>query len=229
VEPSDMKESVRLAGLLLFLMSLTLLGWWWIKADTVQQSQDRSLAALWDVALFSAFALHHSVLARPFAKRRVERLVPVDLLRSSYVWVASLLLTAMCVSWQPVGGSVYRITGAAAVALGALQVLGVIVGLLAIRRIDIRDLAGLAPPAQPTGLHCGGAYRLVRHPLYLGWVLVVWGTPHMTGDRLLFAVLSTAYLVAAMPFEEAGLAAQFGERYLEYRQTVRWRLIPYIH
>jgi len=64
---------------------------------------------------------------------------------------------------------------------------------------------------------------------WIRWVLVFFGTPHMTGDRLLFALVSTIYLIIVMPFEEAGLHRQFGERYLEYRRMVPWRLIPYIH
>ncbi|HUR34018.1 MAG TPA: hypothetical protein VM032_09515, partial [Vicinamibacterales bacterium] len=69
----------------------------------------------------------------------------------------------------------------------------------------------------------------VRHPLYLGWVLVLFGATRMTGDRLLFAAISTVYLLVAMPFEETALLDQFGQRYREYRRAVRWRLIPYIH
>ena len=69
----------------------------------------------------------------------------------------------------------------------------------------------------------------MRHPLYLAVVLLLAGSAQMTGDRLLFAALATFYIVVAMPFEEAGLEAQFGARYAEYRRVVRWRLIPYIH
>jgi methanethiol S-methyltransferase len=71
-----------------------------------------------------------------------------------------------------------------------------------------------------------GPYRLVRHPLYLGWLLVVWGAPLMTGDRMLFAILSSAYLLLAMPWEEQSMAQTLGRDYARYRATVRWRLIP---
>jgi methanethiol S-methyltransferase len=124
---------------------------------------------------------------------------------------------------------VYHATGAGAIALSTLQLAGVVIGLLAVRRISVRELAGLTEPGVADQLEHGGVYGLVRHPLYLGWVLVVWATAHMTGDRLCFAVLSTVYLLMAMPFEEAGLTSQFGARYVEYRRLVRWRLIPYIH
>ena len=72
-------------------------------------------------------------------------------------------------------------------------------------------------------------YKLVRHPIYFGWVLVVFGTPHMTGDRLAFAVMTTAYLVVAVPFEERSLARSFGEAYARYQRDVKWRMIPFIY
>ena len=71
-----------------------------------------------------------------------------------------------------------------------------------------------------------GPYRLVRHPLYFGWALLVFGAPHMTGDRFTFAVVSTIYLAIAIPFEERGLDALFGPAYGRYRKHVRWRMLP---
>src|SRR4051812_31355088 len=224
-----MKQLVRLLGLVVFMASLALLAWWWTVAGGRGEAAGGMSAAVIDVCLFGAFALHHSVLARPWAKRWVRRVLSDDLVRTSYVWTGSVLLIAMCLLWQPVGGTVYHADGVPAALLRAVQLLGVVVGALAVRRISVRELAGLAPPGSVDELEHGGPYRLVRHPLYLGWVLVVFGASHMTGDRLLFAVVSTAYLLIAMPLEEAGLQRQFGERYLAYRRTVRWRLIPYIH
>jgi protein-S-isoprenylcysteine O-methyltransferase Ste14 len=71
-----------------------------------------------------------------------------------------------------------------------------------------------------------GPYRWVRHPIYLGWVLVVFGAPAMTTGRLLFAAVSTIYLVVAIPLEERSLAVEFGTAYSAYQRQVRWRLIP---
>jgi methanethiol S-methyltransferase len=224
-----MKQFVRGAGLVLFMGSLATLGWWWVFVAGDGRPGGRWQAAAIDSLVFSAFALHHSLMARPRSRMLVERLVPPDLVRTTYVWAASLLLFAVCVLWQPVGSTLYRVTGFAALPFAAVQIAGAIVGLLAVQRISVRELAGLAEPRESQALEFRGPYALVRHPLYLGWVLVLFGTAHMTGDRLLFAVVSTGYLLAAMPLEEAGLQRQFGERYLEYRRAVRWRLIPYIH
>jgi protein-S-isoprenylcysteine O-methyltransferase Ste14 len=71
-----------------------------------------------------------------------------------------------------------------------------------------------------------GAYRLVRHPIYFGWVLMVFGAPAMTASRLLFAAISTLYLIVAIPFEERSLTKEFGAAYRDYQRRVRWRLIP---
>ncbi|MEQ1727012.1 MAG: isoprenylcysteine carboxylmethyltransferase family protein [Vicinamibacterales bacterium] len=222
-----MTQTVRALGFALFMSAMGYLGWWWLQLPNAPH------AALWpaallDTMLFSAFAVHHSVLARPFARRGVERVLPAGLVRSAYVWVASILQLTVCVGWQPVGRTLYHATGVAAFGAGLLQVLGVLLGVLAVRRISVRELGGLVPAHPSDTVEATGPYRLVRHPIYLAVVLLLFGTAHMTGDRLLFASLCTLYIIVAMPFEEAGLEAQFGARYVEYRRVVRWRLIPYI-
>lgn len=219
----------RQAGFALFMGAVALTGWWWMRLPAVASAHGGVRAVVLDVLLFTAFAGHHSLLARPSAKRMVARVLPDGLVRSAYVWLASLLLIALCLFWQPVGGELYRAHGVIAALLWLAQLSGVVISLLAIRRISVRELGGLADPRPSDALEFSGPYGLVRHPLYSGWVLIFFPAPIMTGDRLLFAVVSTVYLLIAMPLEEAGLAAQFGERYLEYRRAVRWRLIPYIH
>jgi len=78
-------------------------------------------------------------------------------------------------------------------------------------------------------LQTGGVFRIVRHPLYFGWLITVFGAAHMTGDRLTFAVLTTAYLVIAIPWEERSLEREFGESYRRYKEKVRWRIVPYLY
>src|SRR5207245_11624808 len=89
--------------------------------------------------------------------------------------------------------------------------------------IDALELAGIRRQSAPDALQVGGPYRWVRHPLYLGWLLAVFGPAHMTGDRLAFATISSLYLVVAISWEERSLVRAFGPRYEEYRQQVRWR------
>jgi protein-S-isoprenylcysteine O-methyltransferase Ste14 len=99
---------------------------------------------------------------------------------------------------------------------------------VSVRAIDALELAGIRESSN-TGLQVGGPYRLVRHPLYLGWVLAVFGAPHMTGDRLTFAIVSSMYLVVAVPWEERSLERAFGESYRHYKQRVRWRMLPFVY
>ncbi len=159
------------------------------------------------------------MLAREPVKARVSRLVSPPLERPTYVWVASLLFIAACLAWRPIAGTVYRIPPPWAWAAGALQFAGGILTLDAARRIDVRVLAGLRPePAQDGDPVARGAYRFVRHPIYLGWVLLVWAASDMTTGRLVFAAISTAYLVVAVPFEERSLRRRFGPSYDAYRR-----------
>lgn len=183
-----------------------------------------------DAALFSMFALHHSVFAREKVKRAVARLVPDRLVRSVYVWVASVGLIVVCLAWVPVGGEIYRVTGWPAWLCASAQILGLWVTVRAVSAISGLELAGIrSPKAGVAALQTLGVYGVVRHPVYTGWVLMVFGAAHMTGDRLLFAVITTTYLVLAVPWEERLLIREFGPGYREYQARVRWRIVPYIY
>jgi methanethiol S-methyltransferase len=212
----------------MFVVSLVTCTWWYLfvvgrAAPTVNL---RALAA--DIALFAVFGLHHSLFARDFVKRVFAALSP-QAIRSVYVYVASGLLIVVCLAWRPIGGDFYRATGAAAAVLIAAQLTGLWCITRAVARIDPLELAGIKPETASEGLQSGGVYGWVRHPIYLGWVIAVFATPHMTGDRLAFAVMSTLYLVAAVPFEERSLRRTFGDEYTRYARTVRWRIVPFIY
>jgi protein-S-isoprenylcysteine O-methyltransferase Ste14 len=182
-----------------------------------------------DAALITIFALHHSLFARERVKDRLARSVPAPLLRSVYVWIASLLLMLVCVVWRPIGGQLYAVSGVLAVPLAAVQLVGLWITARGVARIDPLELAGIRPAAQTEGLQVTGPYHWVRHPLYLGWLLMVFGAAHMTGDRLAFAVLTTFYLVVAIPWEERSLRRSFGADYTRYMREVKWRMIPFIY
>jgi methanethiol S-methyltransferase len=187
-----------------------------------------------DVALFSAFALHHSILARARIRTAVARVTGAPLERSVYTWTASVLFVVVCAAWHPVPGIVYELRGWAAFVGLAAQASGLLITFLGSRAIDVLDLAGVrqviaarAGAERPRArLETSGLYRFVRHPIYLGWVLLVFGAPVMTATRFVFAIVSTAYLVIAIPFEERGLVGAFGRDYDEYRRRVRWRIVP---
>jgi protein-S-isoprenylcysteine O-methyltransferase Ste14 len=186
-----------------------------------------------DVTVFALFALHHSLLARAPIKRLVARVVPEALLRTVYVWTASLLLLLVLAIWQRIAGEVYNNTGWRAAVHVAVQLGGLCLTALSVAHIDPLELAGIRPEQQPTGpgetLQTSGPYRWVRHPIYLGWILMVFGAAQMTADRFTFAAVTTAYLVLAVPWEERSLLRTFGPAYARYQRTVRWRIVPFVY
>jgi methanethiol S-methyltransferase len=216
----------------LFVTSLALCLWWYL----FELGQPRPWLG-WapiasDAILVAVFALHHSVFARENVKRRIARVIPEDLLRSVYVSIASLLLFAVCFTWQFVGGDLYNASGGLAFVHAAVQLAGIAVIVQSVRAIDPLELAGIRPSSRVSGgggLQDTGVYGIVRHPLYFGWVLAAFGAAHMTGDRLTFAALTTLYLAVAVPWEERSLVRSFGDSYRRYQQQVRWRMIPFIY
>ena len=213
----------------LFAVSLSLSAW----SYTVVMGR-RTPFAGWqpiaiDAVLIAMFALHHSLFARERVKAWIGRTIPLALLRSTYVWIASTLLMLVCLLWRPIGGQLYAATGLLALALAAVQLAGLWITARGVARIDPLELAGIRPAAQTAGLQVTGPYRWVRHPLSLGWVLMVFGAAHMTGDRLAFAAITAFYLVVAIPWEERSLRRSFGDDYARYMRDVTWRMIPFIY
>jgi protein-S-isoprenylcysteine O-methyltransferase Ste14 len=216
-----------------FVTSLALTGW----AYALWFGQPAPAAGwrpvVFNVALLTVFALHHSIFARPWMKRKLARVFPERLLRSAYVWVASLLLIAVCLAWKPIGGDLYEAPRAWIGVVHAMaQLTGVWLIARSVRAIDALELAGIRP-ARPASagdtLQISGPYRLVRHPLYLGWILIVFGAAHLTGDRAAFAAITTMYLLVAIPWEERSLEHTFGAEYARYKKRVPWRVVPYLY
>lgn len=194
------------------------------------------LPALVDAGLFSAFALHHSVFARSRFKDWMRRAASPILERPIYTWIASALFIAVCALWQPVPGEVYRLDDPWRWLGRTAQAAGIVLTFLGARALDPLDLAGVravavsrGAPQPPPRLVTSGAFAIVRHPLYFGWTLLVFGAPHMTATRLVFAIVSTAYLALAIPWEERGLLDTFGDDYAAYQKQVRWRMLPGIY
>ena len=225
-----MRKAFAWTGALLFLLSLLSFGF--VYGWRLQTPAPPS-AAVWrdvvvNVLLFTIFALHHSVMARTGAKTWITRHVPPDLERSIYVWIASVLFLAVCWLWQPLPGAIWVTSGPLFWLLAVIQLIGLALTLRAARIVGVWELAGVRQPdhTKPVDFQASGPFAIVRHPIYLGWVLIVFATPVMTASRLVFAVVSTAYLIAAIPWEEASLVATFGEKYRAYQRRMRWRLIP---
>ena len=187
-----------------------------------------------DVALLLAFALQHSVMARQGFKKWMTRFIPEPAERSTYVLASSLALIALFAFWRPLGGVIWSVEGTAAAVLHGLSAFGWALVLVSTFLINHFDLFGLrqvwlylkSAEYQPIGFRTPGPYRLVRHPLYVGWLFAFWATPTMTAAHLLFAVATTGYILIAIQLEERDLVASLGDAYREYRERVPM-LIPF--
>jgi len=202
--------------------------------DPVDPSLPRLRPTLVNIALFSAFAFHHSAFARVGLKDAIARLVSPDYERSVYVWASSLLFAAVCSLWQGVPGTLWTAPAAVQPLMLAAQGVGAGLAVFAASKLDVLELAGLRQAttrrAQSVpALLRSGPYAVVRHPVYLGWIMLVWVTPEMTGTRLVFAAVSTLYLALAVPFEERDLSRLFGPGYADYKREVRWRMLPFVY
>lgn len=191
-------------------------------------------AAAADLALLALFAVQHTVMARPWFKRRWTRLVPPAAERSTYVLAASATLALLFWLWRPAGPVLWHLTGAAAVAVRCVQGAGWLIALGATLLISHSDLFGL----RQAWLACRGAgyapppfaerglYARIRHPIMTGFMIVFWAAPEMTAGHLMFAVAATGYILAGIAFEERDLIRELGETYRGYRARVP-ALIPF--
>lgn len=221
----------------IFVAALACCVWWYLGPLGRELPPAGPWALAWNAALLALFAGHHSVFARDAVKRVLQRWFGGGV-RSVYVWVASLLLIAVCMLWRPIGGTFYDAGGVGRVALAAIQLSGIALIAWSVARIDPLELAGIRETGDRSPRHdrrpvpalqIEGPYRIVRHPLYLGWMIAAFAAPHLTGDRLAFAVLTSIYLVVAVPWEERSLIGTFGDDYRRYAGRVRWRVIPFIY
>jgi methanethiol S-methyltransferase len=233
-------RAVSIAGGLLFAASIGYFIWFYLFALERRLPQGGLwLPLTFNVAIFSLFALHHSIFARARMRAWVARTVSPRLERTVYVWVASLGFLAVCVWWQAAGAPLWDASGPARAALRAVQAAGIVFTLWAARALDGLALAGvrqLDAPLPPSGVESSsatlqyhGPYGVVRHPIYFGWLLIVWAAPAMTPSHLAFAAVSTVYLVIATVYEERSLHETFGPAYADYARKVRKKMVPGVY
>jgi len=189
-----------------------------------------------DTLLLGVFAIQHSVMARPAFKAWWTQFVPKAVERSTYVLFASLALILLYWQWRPLPSPIWTVTAPAAVAvLWVLCGLGWVTVLTSTFLINHFDLFGLRqvwayasgkeiPPEEfVTPLF----YRIVRHPLYLGFIVAFWATPMMTLGHLYFAFATTAFILIAIQLEEHDMVAMFGDTYRTYQRRVSM-ILPWI-
>jgi methanethiol S-methyltransferase len=181
-----------------------------------------------NLGLLAAFALQHSIMARPAFKRWWTRIVPEAAERSTYVLASSLALIALFVLWEPIGGVLWSVPeGAGRTAVIGLYAFGWLLLLYTTFLIDHFDLFGLAQvwrhftgkSYRPPQFRTPSLYRVVRHPLYIGWLVIFWAAPTMTVAHLVFAIMTTAYILIAIQLEERDLVDTFGSDYVAYRRS----------
>ncbi|MBS0296950.1 MAG: isoprenylcysteine carboxylmethyltransferase family protein [Proteobacteria bacterium] len=193
-------------------------------------TRDDGPAVAWmvDLGLVLVFGLQHSVMARPGFKALWTRVVPPAVERSTYLLFSSAALVLLFVFWRPIPQPVWAVEGLAAAGLWTLGALGWLIALISTFLINHFDLFGLRQvwaygsgrSAPSTEFREPLFYRVVRHPLYVGFILAFWAAPVMSRGHLLFAAAMTAYILIAIRFEERDLVAALGERYRAYQKRV---------
>ncbi|HJR71142.1 MAG TPA: isoprenylcysteine carboxylmethyltransferase family protein [Gammaproteobacteria bacterium] len=207
----------------------------------VPKSMDSPAEGPWQLALainaglLALFALQHSIMARPAFKRVLTRVVSPVIERSTYVLASSLALILLFWLWRPLGGVVWSVENDIGVALlyaGFAFGWGlVLVTTFVINHFDLFGLRQVwrhlnGEPQQGLKFVLPVLYRIVRHPLYVGWFFAFWCTPTMTVTHLFFAIMTTAYILIAIQLEERDLIAEHPE-YADYRKRVPM-LIPFL-
>jgi methanethiol S-methyltransferase len=221
-----------------FLYSIAFVGGFGVPR-TVDSGIDASVgeAIVVNVLLLGLFAVQHSVMARPVFKRWWTRLVPRTIERSTYVLLSSLALFLLFWQWRTMPAVIWHVTWAPGrIALWGLFALGWITVLLSTFLIDHFDLFGLrqvylawrGTPYTNLEFRESLLYRVVRHPLMLGFLIAFWAIPTMTAGHLLFAFATTGYILIAIQLEEHDLVAALGDRYRDYRARVPM-IVPGLH
>jgi protein-S-isoprenylcysteine O-methyltransferase Ste14 len=204
---------------------------------TIDSAPQTSLvkAILVDASLLLLFALQHSIMARPAFKQWWTRFVPNHLERSTFVLLSSLCLMLMMWQWQPIGGIVWSVSNELVKnVLFAGYVIGWAIVFLSTFLINHFDLFGLRQawlyindkPYTQLPFRVPLFYRMVRHPLYLGFLIAFWSASVMTVAHLLFALLTTGYILTAIQLEERDLVSHFGNKYKYYKSMVPM-IIPF--
>ena len=193
----------------------------------VGPATDTGMAIAIDLLLIALFGLQHSVMARPAFKRWITQWLPAPIERSTYVLTGSLMLVLLFWQWRPIPATLWHVEGGLAAFLWTLFAVGWVTALVSTFLINHFDLFGLRQtwmnlrdrPLKPMVFRTILLYRLVRHPLMLGFLLAFWFTPSMSAGHLLFALGMTMYILVGVHYEERDLVRALGKEYVQYRRS----------
>ena len=204
--------------------------------DMGEASMSLFPAMLLNLSLIALFGLQHSVMARPGFKEQWTKFVPRPIERSTYVLLASLMLILLFSFWQPIQMTIWDLSHSM---LGNifffLSLLGWVLLLISTFLVNHFDLFGLrqvylyAKNNKTSGklnFRTPGFYKLVRHPIYLSFLIAFWFAPVMTLGHLIFNFGMTTYIFIGIYHEEKDLIKEFGDKYRAYRLQVP-KIIPF--
>ena len=186
-------------------------------------------ALLINAGLLALFAIQHSVMARKGFKDMITKIIPQAAERSTYVLFSSIAVILLYWLWRPMGVAIWNVQGSILeLVLNGLMIAGWLIVLVTTFLINHFDLFGLRQgwfywrkkEYKPLSFVTPGPYKVVRHPLYFGWLLMFWSTPVMTIAHLVFAIATTAYIFIAISLEEKDLVREHGKKYINYRRSV---------
>jgi methanethiol S-methyltransferase len=198
------------------------------KSIDTGRSENLAEAVGINLLLLGLFAVQHSIMARPAFKRWWTGVLPAAAQRSTYVLLSSLILLLLYWQWRPIPMQVWQVDGIGAWVLIGVCALGWSIAFASTYMIDHLDLFGLrqafsalrGTTAPGQAFKTPLLYKIVRHPMMLGFLLAFWATPEMSVGHLLFAIANTAYILAALQLEERDLIVEFGAAYQQYRARV---------
>ncbi len=176
-----------------------------------------------NLALFLFFGLQHSIMARDWFKKRWQQIIPTSLERLTYLLFSSFAIGVIIWFWQPINGVLYDIRGSAlSIFIRGISLCGLLIVAISVFSLNAADFSGWkqlnqnqSKPTFQTPLF----YKLVRHPIYLGFIISFWATPLLTIGHLFFAILMTIYIYIGATFEERNLVKTFGNDYRNYQKS----------
>ena len=219
-----------LAGFATLLYSIGFLGGFPVpKTINSGVVSSTTISVIINLVVLTIFALQHSIMARPAFKKWWAQIIPEYLERSTYVLLTAIVLTLLFWQWRPMTDVVWHIdNNIGTLFMNGLFWLGWAILFVSTFMISHTDLFGLRQvyfkfqdqEYLDLEFKISGFYKLVRHPIMTGIIIAFWSTPHMTTGHLLFAGVSTAYILVALQFEEHDLTSLFGEKYADYKRRV---------